>query len=161
MANKGESKQHKLLKEYGSLLLSKEFNVPKEHIYTEFSVGSIRFDVIAYPPVELNGEMIIGIECGNKKSNVFDNYKHFEKALKFVDLIIWLPYTIYRAPYSDLINSKIKEILFIQMSLDILDDDFLEVSNVYKENTMYALYITKEGRFPELNFTPRSTWNFE
>lgn len=150
MVNKKESERHKLLKEYAKLLLSKSFGVPKEHIYEEFTIGSTKFDVIAYPPVELKNVKIIGVECGNKKSNIPDNYNHFRNALKFVDLIFWIPYSIYYAPYIDLIHSRIKDIVFIQMSFDISDKNFSEISNTAIKDKMYALFISKKGRFPKI-----------
>jgi hypothetical protein len=129
----------------------------------EFTIGSIKFDVIAYPPIELTNVKIIGVECSNKKSNILKNYSHFRNALKFVDLIIWIPYTIFLAPYSDLIHSKIKDVIFIQGSFDILDKKFSNVSNLNNEDKMYALYITKKGRFPfiEKDVHIRSEWNVD
>lgn len=159
--SKSESERHKLLKEYGKLFLQHHFGVPKEHIHEEFSVGSTKFDVIAYPPVEMKGTWTIGMECGQKKSNVKENYEHFSRALNFVDIIFWIPYTIYRAPYADMIRCKIGDVFFQQFAYDILDERFVVAKNTVHKDKMYFLFITKQGRFPEIETHPIATYSFK
>lgn len=162
MTKRKESEDHRLLKEFAVSLLNKSFKIPKEHIYQEFSVGNIKFDVIAYPPVELKSKNIIGVECGNKKGNVKANYEHFRRALNFIDLIIWIPYSIFYAPYADLVHCKIKDIVFIQHAFKISENRFCKVFNCHDDNLMYALFISKRGRFPILDATSTvSEWIFE
>ena len=64
-----ESEKHKLIKEYGKLLLNDEFQIPKEYIYEEFTIGSIKYDLLVYPPLDIKDIKIFGIECGTKKSS--------------------------------------------------------------------------------------------
>lgn len=145
-----ESDKHKLLKEYGKLLLNKELQVPNDHIYEEFSIGSAKFDVIAYPPVDMIDLKIIGIECGSKKSNKKKIYAHFKKCLKFVDFIIWIPYDALIAPFIDLINTKINELLFLACSFKINDLKYFEIANYVYKDKIGALFITMEDRYPYL-----------
>jgi hypothetical protein len=159
--NKGESERHKLLKEYGKVLLQKYFGVPEEHIYEEFTIGFTKFDIAAYPPLEMKDAWTIGIECGQKKSNVRENYEHFTRALKFADIILWIPYTIYRAPYADMIHCKIDNMISIQFAYDIIDSKFVAARNTVHNDKMYFLLITQEGRFSEIENNIKTLYHFD
>ncbi len=98
----------------------------------------------------MNDLRIIGIECGTKKSNKKEIYIHFKKCLKFVDYIIWIPYDALLAPFIDLINAKINELLFLPCSFKINNPKYFEIANYVYENKVGALLITMEDRYPYL-----------
>ncbi len=155
-----ESKSHRLLKEYAKLLLSKVFHFPNKYIYEEFAIGSVRYDVIAYPPVEFRNESnIIGVECGNIKNNVLANYTHFKKALEFVNVIIWIPYDIRIAPCVDLVSSRIKDIIFsAPRPFEIFNKKYAGGQKSCTADEMIVLFITKKERFPFLDKDISTKW---
>ena len=123
--------------------------MPSEYIHEEFQIGSIRFDVIAIPPVDLKGPKTIGIEWGNKGDSWEKSHDHFKSALNFVDFIVWIPYNIYKAPYSDLINARVEDIDYLPGSANLMDQKYSDIQNSALENRIAFLVITKVGRFPE------------
>lgn len=146
-----ESEKHKLIKEYGKMLLNDEFQIPKEYIYEEFTIGSIKYDLLVYPPLDIKDIKIFGIECGTKKSSKKKNYIHFKECLKHVDFVIWIPYDAFLAPFIDLLNAKIKNLLFIPCSFEFKHEKFRELLNYASEEKIAALLITSKERytFPE------------
>jgi hypothetical protein len=106
--------------------------------------------VIAYPPPELKQIPKIGVECGKKGSSCTKSHEHFEKALEFVDSIIWFPYDIYRAPFADLLNVKIGDMVYIPISTDIINDRYRFVENSVLEGKITHLFIIYTSRYPEV-----------
>jgi len=143
-----ESEKHKLLKEYAKIMLKKKFGAELENIYEEFAIGKIKFDVCAFPSVENINSLRIGVECGNKKGNIESNAMHFKESLKFVDFIIWIPYRIFRAPYSDLIRSELDDVYFYPLALPLFENKFANVANSTEKTIICSLLISIRGRYP-------------
>lgn len=162
-----ESEHHKQLKNYAKLLLSKKFHIPREFIFEEFPLGNIRPDIIAYPPVGLkyfiNGKLpaIIGVECGNIKSNIEANYIHFKEMLELMDLVIWIPYKLLSDNPFYLTYTRINEIICFIRSFEIFDEKFSKFSN-FTDNEICGIIITVKGRFPIIDkyFRPIRCFSF-
>lgn len=143
-----ESKQHRLLKEFSKEVLSNTFEVPEQFIYEEFALNDIIYDVAAFPPAELNELTSVGVECGNKKTNWKKNHEHFKKCLQHIDLIVWFPYSIFKAPFRDLLLMQNTEDLnFVPVNYNIDDEAFQEVTNTPEGDTICGLLVSKRGRY--------------
>lgn len=152
MANKGESDKHRLLKEFAAKKLNDLLGVPERFIHEEFAFGEFRFDVAAVPPPEVNGPMTIAVECGRKKGTALKNKAHFEDALKYVDTIFWIPYSIYDAAYFDLFQPIYETISTPPINFPIHDKKYSSLSNIVTEDDVVSgMMVVRRGRFPEFD----------
>lgn len=104
-----ESEKHAILKKIAKRFLKEFFGVREEDIYEDFPIGDHIFDIIAYPKRSRKGASrlsIISSECGNLGTkNCIDCLKKIEDMLDFVDLVIWVPYSIFYNPFADILGS--------------------------------------------------------
>jgi hypothetical protein len=108
-----ESEKHKVLKKVAKRHLVEYYNVREEDIYEDFPMGDHVFDIIAFPRRSREGPnsfSLIAYECGNIKGNCIDCLKKINDMLDFVDIIIWIPYSIYHNPAADIINRNFQEL---------------------------------------------------
>lgn len=111
--NLKESEEHKLLKQVGRRFFKNYFGVRDEDIYEDFPLGDYVFDVLVYPKrsrPEASKLSILSMECGSlscKGSKDCINYlRKIADMLDFVDLVIWVPYSIYYTPFADILSSR-------------------------------------------------------
>ena len=161
-----ESEKHKLLKEFAKYLLAHYYRVPEEYIFEEFPIGNKRVDVIAYPTIDLGQQTgthysVIGIECGNVKSNVKANYLRFKELLHFMDFVLWIPYSLVNGLGHNLVSSSVNEVIFATSGLECPEEKYRELINSIKNEIAFYI-VTKVGRHPQIEkyFPPARHYTF-
>jgi hypothetical protein len=152
MAAQNESERHVLLKEFAGKKLRDVFDVPQESIELEFPLGNARYDVAAYPPVDAMYLPSVGVECGRKKSTRKENEKYFEQCLRYIDMVLWLPYSIYESSFADLMLAPNENIVTLPVNFDIHNEQYSHLANIAMDKEVVAgLMIADEERYLEFD----------
>ena len=125
-----DSEKHRVYKKIAKRYLKEFFGVRQEDIFEEFPIGEHIFDVIAYPRRSRKNAAklsIITLECGNlnAKGDCIRCLRKISDMLDFVDIVIWMPYSIHHNPFADILMSQSFQELYnegkIKFSTESLD----------------------------------------